>query len=135
MRRRTSYWIRCVAAISALCGIVLYSALIPSHIVSQANSALAAGAGKTGRVASIASVLCHEDANKTAPAPGAPATPEKKCPFCAGYASFVVASVAPASIAIPTVEGASLAQVSFDVLVVRRALRAPQNRGPPQLPT
>jgi len=133
MHRGASHLIRGAAAILALCGISLYSALISGHIVSQATSAVAAGAGKTGRVASIASVLCHEGHNRKAPAPGAPTTPEKKCPFCTGYASFVTAGASPTSIAVLAVEGASPAAITLEADVFRRVLRAPQNRGPPYL--
>jgi hypothetical protein len=131
MRRGTSYWVRCFAAFLALCGIVLYSVLIPGHIVSQALSAMAAGSGKDSRIAGFTPVLCHGDVQKGAAAPGTPVTPEKKCPFCTGYASFVVASMAPASIVVLTVERASPARVTFEAVVLRLALRAPQNRGPP----
>jgi len=132
MRWGTSYWVRSVATVSALCGVALYSALIPGHIVSQAMSA--AGSGTAGRIASSAPVSCHSSAQKESPAPGAPTNPEKKCPFCSGYASFVVASVVHANIAVIAVERASPAPFSFEAVVVRGVLRAPQNRGPPHLP-
>jgi hypothetical protein len=128
--RLMSHWFRCFATVSALWGIVLYSVLIPGHIVSQAMSAVE-GSGAAGRITSFAPVPCHSDFHKGAQAPGSPASPEKKCPFCTGYASFVAASVAPASIAVLTVEKASPAPVTFEAAVIRVALGAPQNRGPP----
>jgi hypothetical protein len=131
MRRGTSYWVRCFGAFLALCGIVLYSVLIPGHIVSQALSAMAAGSGKDSRIAGFTPALCHGDVQKGAAAPGTPVAPEKKCPFCTGYASFVVASVAPTGIAVLAVEKASPARVTFEAGIVWIALRAPQNRGPP----
>jgi hypothetical protein len=132
MRWGTSYWVRSVAALSALCGVALYSALIPGHIVSQAMSAV--GSGAAGRIVSSAPVSCHSSAQIQWPAPGAPTNPEKKCLFCSGYASFVVASVAHANITVIAVERASPALFSFEAVVVRGVLRAPQNRGPPHIP-
>jgi len=134
MRWGTSYWVRSVAAVSALWGVALYSVLIPGHIVSQATSAVAAGSGAAGRIVSSAPVSCHTSAQKQSPAPGAPTNPEKKCPFCSGYASFVVASVVHANITVIAVERASPALFSFEAVVVRGVLRAPQNRGPPHIP-
>jgi hypothetical protein len=134
MRRGTSYWVRSVAAISALCGVALYSALIPGHIVSQVMSAVAAGSGATGRITGFSKVICRSGAEKESPAPGARRVPEKKCPFCSGYASFVVASLSHPSIAVIAVERASPAHASFEAVVVRSILRAPQSRGPPHTP-
>ncbi|MGH9551118.1 MAG: DUF2946 family protein [Terriglobales bacterium] len=114
----------------ALCGILLYSVLIPGHIVSQAMSAMA-GSGIASTIAGFTPALCHSDVHNGATAPGTPVAPEKKCPFCIGYSSFVVASMAPASIAVLAVEKVSPARVTFEAAVVWVALRVPQNRGPP----
>jgi hypothetical protein len=133
MHRGTSHWIRDAAAILALCGIFLYSALIPGHFVSQVLSAMAGGATAAGRIASITPTLCHDGLDKGAPAPSSPAAPEKKCPFCTGYASFVTAGASPASIAVLAVEGASPAPITLEADVFRSVLRTPQNRGPPYL--
>jgi hypothetical protein len=127
MCRGASQWVRRFAAVAALCGISIYSALIPGHIVSQANIAIEAGLG-------LAPVMCHAGADRESPTPGDPSAPKKKCPFCDGYAGFAAAALVHAETAVLPVETASAVLVTHeepDTLGVRWT---PQNRGPPNLP-
>jgi hypothetical protein len=124
--------VRRFASASAFCGIVLYSALIPGHIVSQATFG-AARAGGAVEVASIAPVVCHSDLPGRTPSPGSPAAPQKRCPFCAGYAAFAVASLALPG-ALIVAEKAAPAHVTLETPAVRGAQLVPHNRGPPHLP-
>ena len=84
---------RHLPAAAALISVLLYIALVTSHIVSQAIL-LAAPYGRGAVAQSIATgdPGCHEtqpsagkpkDSNH-----GLPASPPKKCPFCAGYAAL-----------------------------------------------
>ena len=68
----------------ALCGVLLYAALVPGHIVSQTIQQLAQtepGAVESG---------CHEEAGTKA---DLPAKPKKSCPFCTGFAAFQLATL------------------------------------------
>jgi hypothetical protein len=60
---------------------LLFTALVPGHVVSQAT-ALAFG----GDAESAAEMPCHDDMAipDATGDPNAPDTPEKKCPFCKG---------------------------------------------------
>lgn len=68
----------------ALCGVLLYAALIPGHLVSQTLQQLVQA--EPGTVESS----CHEEAGTQAKLP---AKPKKSCPFCAGFASFQLAAL------------------------------------------
>jgi hypothetical protein len=72
---------------AALISVLLYTALISSHIVSQATS-LAAPAQSIA----TGDPGCHETQPSAGKAKnsnhGLPASPAKKCPFCAGYATL-----------------------------------------------
>lgn len=120
----------------ALVGAVLYSALIPAHIVSQAvwgPRSLAPAA--YAEVTDLAPLICHRGSaaaeKADSPAPSQPAAPEKKCPFCTGYAAFVAATICGAEVGILPVETASLVFNSFGDVFVGRGFGLPQNRGPP----
>ena len=90
-------------AAAALLGVLLYTALVAAHIVSQATSLAARGA----HTAAAQSVATGDDCHETQPSAGKakdsngglPASPAKKCPFCAGYAALHLSVVGdPASI-------------------------------------
>lgn len=68
----------------ALCGVLLYAALVPGHIVSQTIQQLVQtelGAVEIG---------CHEESGTQ---PNLPAKPKKSCPFCTGFAAFQLAAL------------------------------------------
>jgi hypothetical protein len=125
---------RRLAGMIAIVSALLYVALIPGHVVSQATSGSlgsvpVAHAGGEG----VEDVGCHKmmGGAKDPAAPGVPATPKKKCPFCTGYASFLAALGAGPAVSILAVERAPPVFASFDAAVVESAVRRPQNRGPP----
>jgi hypothetical protein len=124
MGRSASQWISRFAAFAALCGVSIYSALIPGHIVSQESLAIGSGQG-------FDSVMCHAGTDREATAPGDPSTPKKKCPFCDGYASFAAAALVHADSVVLPVETASAVPVTHEELGAHGVHPTPQNRGPP----
>ena len=68
--------------------IVLFTALIPGHLVSQATALF--GTPDFGPVAEMA---CHNSTALPAPLPDSDnsSTPQEKSPFCKGYAAFLSA--------------------------------------------
>jgi len=125
---------RRLSGVIALVGVLLYVALIPGHVVSQALSGSLASmqamhAGGTG----AGEPICHRmmGGAKDPAAPGSPAAPHKKCPFCTGYASFHAGLAASTAVLIVAVEPSSPTFTGFDAAIVESAVRHPQNRGPP----
>jgi Protein of unknown function (DUF2946) len=125
---------RRLSGVIALVGVLLYVALIPGHVVSQALSGSLASmqamhAGGTG----AGEPICHRmmGGAKDPAAPGNPTAPHKKCPFCTGYASFHAGLAAGAAAAIIAAEPAAPVFASLDAAIVESAVRQPQNRGPP----
>jgi hypothetical protein len=82
-------------AAAALIGVLLYTALVASHVVSQAKSLASPGApGAVAQSITTGDPGCHE----TQPSAGKAresnrGSPEKKCPFCAGYAALHISVV------------------------------------------
>jgi hypothetical protein len=110
------------AAIAALAGIALYSMLIPGHIVSQAMLAM----GMDG------AAICHEHTAK-ADHPGRPEDPKpnKKCPFCMGYATFLTAFSGGASGVLFDAARKTPDAADLDRGVAYVIALTPQSRGPP----
>lgn len=120
---RTGNWRR-VAGAFGLLGVLVYSSLIPGHLVSQTLTVLVQA--ELGVVVPI----CHRGG---AGSPAGKTTKDQSCPFCHGYASFMAAvpSIAVALLVPPRVaERVAPVQDNFRV---RRATLTPQSRGPPQL--
>lgn len=125
---------RRLASAFALVGILLYTALIPGHVVSQATALALAGASGPAEVETAFEPICHSGALR-ASKPGEPSgpnkTPQKKCPFCTGYASFVTADAAASNAVIADAERVPPSLVVFDERLVERDAKRPNNRGPP----
>ena len=125
---------RRIAGAVALVGTLFYSALIPLHVVSQAT---ATPLGESTGGAQVAP--CHEGAGTADqatndPARKAPATPQKHCPFCQGFAAFQFA-IAPAhTISIVRVAIRAPAPHVTSEGLAGLSLRAPQSRGLPTIP-
>ena len=125
---------RRIAGALALVGTIFYAALIPLHVVSQATATLLGESTCGGRDAP-----CHEasgtaDQATNDPARKAPATPQKHCPFCQGFAAFQFA-IAPAhTISIVRVAIRAPAPHLTSEGLAGVSLRAPQSRGPPTIP-
>jgi hypothetical protein len=125
------YRCRRIAAASALVGILLYTALIPLHIVSEATTALL-GAGLGDGL----NVICHggsafADHTLNGSVPAAPTVPQKHCPFCQGFAAFQVAIASANTLSIIRIAvRAPTPHLANDGLL-STSLRAPQSRGPP----
>ena len=125
---------RRLAGMFALVGVLLYVALVPGHVVSQALSGSLAGMqGVQAGGAGAEEPICHRmmGGAKDPAAPGNPTAPHKKCPFCTGYASFHTGLAAGSGVLIVAAEPAAQPFASFDAAIVESAVRQPQNRGPP----
>jgi hypothetical protein len=126
---------RRIPTAAALVGVLLYTALVTSHIVSQATfQPLTAQAGHS-HFGQAAKPNCHEptaSTNKSKTSdPSGPASPQRTCPFCSGYAILHIAvaegvagTMLPVGVAPPQMRG-------FDQAYAGRTPRTPQNRGPP----
>ena len=89
---------RHLPAAAALIGVLLYTALVASHVVSQATSlALPDAPGAVAQFITTGDPGCHETQPSAGKAResnrGFPASPTKKCPFCAGYAALHISVV------------------------------------------
>jgi hypothetical protein len=125
---------RRIAGTSALLGILFYTALIPLHTVSEATTALLGA-----ELADALTIICHSgstasDHASNGSAPAAPASPQKHCPFCQGFAAFQLA-IAPAhNIGIVRLAVRAPAPHLTSAGLVSAIARAPQSRGPPIIP-
>ena len=119
---------RRLASVLALAGVLLYTALIPGHVISQATALVAAG-----ELEIVFELSCHSGVAETRDpsAPSEPSIPEKKCPFCKGYAAFMTALAGACDAGILDAERASPTFASLDQGVAEQAARRPHNRGPP----
>jgi hypothetical protein len=102
---------RHLPAAAALIGVLLYTALVASHVVSQATSLALPGApGAVAQSITTGDPGCHETQPSVAKPNNSnqdlPASPGKKCPFCAGYAALHL-GVAGSSVVILLGEAAT----------------------------
>ena len=89
---------RHLPAAAALMSVLLYTALVASHIVSQATSRrcpahLALSFNPSLQTILVATRRSLRRARQMSPNRGLPASPAKKCPFCAGYAALHISVV------------------------------------------
>lgn len=119
------------ASAFALVGILLYTALIPGHVVSQATAR--ALTGEPG--AAALEMPCHSGAgvahSHDPGAPAEPSTPQKKCPFCKGYAAFMTALAGACDAGALDAERATLRFTAADSGRLEHTTWRPNNRGPP----
>ena len=124
--------IRSLASFLALAGMLVYTALVPGHVVSQVSAHL-----RGDQRILVVEMACHTSvAAQKIPAqdpslPAKPTAPAKKCPFCIGYASFLTALPGAADAGIIDAERIRIATVVLDEGLVERAALRPHNRGPP----
>ena len=110
-------------------------ALIPVHIVSEVSTALLGA-----KFADALTVICHSGRASASDhalgdrSPATPSKPQKRCPFCQGYAGFQFA-IGPANMIafVRVAVHAPGPQLASDGLASAN-LRAPQSRGPPSFP-
>ena len=119
---------RRLAGVLALAGVLLYTALIPGHVISQATALLAAGELDVAFEMSCHSGLAEM---RDPSAPGEPSVPEKKCPFCKGYAAFMTSLAGACGAGILDAEHASPNFASLNLDVAEQTVLRPHNRGPP----
>jgi hypothetical protein len=124
---------------AALIGVLLYTALVASHIVSQATSLASPGApGAVAQSVVTGEPNCHEslpaagkanDSNRSLPA-----SPAKKCPFCAGYAALHISVVGdPVSILLDGSAAAHFAGLGDGHLIEPASSHSWHSRAPPLL--
>lgn len=126
---------RGIAGACALVSVLFYAALIPVHIVSEASTVLLGA-----KFADALTVICHSgrafasDHALGDRSPATPRKPQKRCPFCQGYAAFQFA-IAPANMIgfIRVAIHAPESELASDGLA-SASWRAPQSRGPPSFP-
>lgn len=119
---------RRLAALVALSGVALYTALVPGHVVSQSTAAIT-DAGTF--IQASATPDCHGELANDPAAPDGPTAPKKKCPFCKGSAAFQVALMAAPDAGILDAALYQPVAIAADRSVAHTVLRLPQNRGPP----
>ena len=128
---------RHVPAAVALMSVLLYAALVTSHIVSQATHRALPSPGADAQNVIAGDADCHDALPSAAkggdPRRGHPAPPTRKCPFCTGYAAFQI-TVAGGSVNIlPLAFAQLLASSSGAQLVGSADLPFWHSRAPPTL--
>lgn len=115
----------------ALLGVLLFTALVPGHVVSQAMALAFSGDAE-----SAAEMPCHNDTAMPAATddPNAPDTPQKKCPFCKGYASFMNALDGSAHAGTIDNERVRIVSWMMEGDAAGRIAKRIKNRGPPPSP-
>lgn len=118
---------RHLASAFAFVGILLYTAFVPGHVISQATASLVAD-----KLGAALEMSCHEGLEgQRSSVPGEPSVPQNKCPFCKGYAAFMTAL---AGVCDPGTLDAKRSTAHFTLLDdgrVQRVTERPHNRGPP----
>jgi hypothetical protein len=123
---------RRLPAAAALLGVLLYTALVSSHVVSQASLAAPNAAQASGQVAHAGDPDCHEHASPGKGQSEFPASPKKKCPFCVGYAALHISILAGALGNAVFADPGSQPFASADAQLIRSAgSHSWRPRGPP----
>ena len=129
---------RRLPAAAALMSVLLYTALVTSHIVSQATHRSLPAPGADTQSVSVGDPGCHESppsaGNANDSNHGLPAPPAKKCPFCAGYAALHI-TVAGGCVDFPLGEAPSqqFARLGSAQLIWSANLPSWHARAPPAL--
>jgi len=87
---------RHVPAAVALMSVLLYTALVTSHIVSQATHRALAAPVADPQTVIAGDADCHDSSSASKahePSRDRPASPPRKCPFCTGYGVLNVTDV------------------------------------------
>ena len=88
---------RHVPAAAALMSVLLYTALVTSHIVSQATQRVSSAQDADSQTVVAGDPGCHDAlpsaAKRDDPERGNQAPPTRKCPFCTGYAALHITVV------------------------------------------
>jgi len=116
----------------ALVGVLLFTALVPGHVVSQAAALVG---GDTDEI--VVEMSCHRGMAMPATMPDPDETPppqennpQEKCPFCNGYAAFMSALAGAPDVGELDAERVRMAVVSIDD-VIENIAKHTKNRGPP----
>ena len=123
---------RRVASAFALAGIVLFTWLVPGHLVSQATAF-----ARDAAPGAAHEMPCHEDMAMPAVTPDPnnpePDAPQSKCPFCKGYAAFMNVLLGEPDTGAIDAERVTIAQLAMDDGAIEHIAKQTKNRGPPRL--
>jgi hypothetical protein len=130
---------RHLPAATALVSVLLYTALVTSHIVSQATHRALPAQGADIQTVVAGDPGCHEppiSAGKVDnPSRGHPVSPPSKCPFCAGYAALQITGgggfmdILPVEAVAQSFESLGRAQLIFPASLPSWHPRAPPALG------
>lgn len=138
-RAFTRNWAFSLARALALTGMVLFTALVPGHLVSQA-AAFAGheliGHGLVGKdvPGPVVAMPCHDQTAMpgAAPDPDNPETPQEECPFCKGYATFMSALAGAPDAGILDADRAHAEPLAAGTDTIEQIATLTNNRGPPR---
>ena len=122
------------AAAFAFVGVLLYTALVPGHVLSQATAfSVTDDLLVADDLGAALEMRCHNGVTKThAPStPDDPTAPQKKCPFCMGYAAFMTSLAGACDAGTLEAERTTALFSVFHEEALQRVGLEPQNRGPP----
>ncbi|ODA68946.1 hypothetical protein A7A08_00780 [Methyloligella halotolerans] len=124
---RNGTW-RQIAGALGLLGVLVYSGLIPGHLISQLRNDLV-----QAKLGDALTLICHS----SAPDGAVPAKQDGKsktnCPFCKNLASFQFAATPPAAILLKRPGSRRMALPRETAIATFRDGQIPQSRGPPLL--
>jgi hypothetical protein len=116
--------------------VLLYTALVTSHIVSQATHRALPAQGADIQTVVVGDPGCHDSpssgGNVDYPRRGQPVSPPRKCPFCAGYAALHI-TVVGGSVSVLPVEPVAQLVIGFGGGQLIRSANLPSwhSRAPP----
>jgi hypothetical protein len=130
---------RHLPAAAALMSVLLYTAFVTSHIVSQATHRSLPAQGADIHTVVTAESGCHDSSslagNAHHPSRGDPVSPPRKCPFCVGYAALHITvvvgsmSILPVEAVAQSFESLGRAQLIFPASLPSWHPRAPPALG------
>lgn len=119
---------RQIAGALALLGIVVYSALIPGHLISQLRADLV-----DAKLGDAYSVMCQSGVVGSHSADREDGKSNTHCPFCKNFASFHFAAPAPVAVILKRSGTRSVVLPEGTAIAVYRGGQIPLSRGPPTL--
>ncbi|MFD0987688.1 DUF2946 family protein [Methyloligella solikamskensis] len=123
--RHNEYW-RQLAGALGLLGVIVYSGLIPGHLISQLRNDLV-----QAKLGDALALMCHSGSLDGA----APSKQDGKtnCPFCKNLASFHFAATPPVAIILKCPGSRRVALPRETAIATFRDGQIPHSRGPPLL--
>ena len=122
--------LRGFASALALVGMLLFTALVPGHVVSQATAFV----GDPDSIP-FAEMSCHSGIALPVkqPDPDGSGKPQEQCPFCEGYAAFMSVLAGAPDTGMIDADRIHIAVTKIDDGVVAQIAKHTNSRGPPHL--